>query len=136
MMDVLTVFAEADRLDTDDLVVVTTRMGDTVLGRVAWPVGRGQDLTVRVDGTICRTPLTLVTRIDRVVCEHGSQARHVLLVDQTRKTPRDPYGDVEGPISVDRVGAMVRLRDVYADGREPSRFTLAFIHADRCRTER
>lgn len=136
MTNALTVFADADTLTTDDLVHVITRMGDTVLGQVAWPVGRGQDLVVRVDGTLCRTPLTLVARIDRVVCEHGSQARHVLLVDQTRKTPRDPYGDVEGPISVDRVGAMVRLRDAHADGSEPSRFTLAFIHADRCRTER
>ncbi|GAA3957059.1 hypothetical protein GCM10023085_44500 [Actinomadura viridis] len=69
-------------------------------------------------------------------CEHGSPARFVTVVDQTRKTGHDPYGDVHGPVRIERLDALRQLQDAEAvDARDYERFTLAFLHADRCRTE-
>lgn len=68
-------------------------------------------------------------------CTHGFPARHVLLVDQTRKHAGDRYGDVEGPESIEHLDSMRRLRDTYAEGEAEGRFVLAFVHADMCRTE-
>ena len=70
-------------------------------------------------------------------CKHGSPARHVFVVDQARVTDLDPYGDIVGPVGVETVDTMASIRDEYAAERpgERGRFVLAFVHADRCRTE-
>jgi hypothetical protein len=69
-------------------------------------------------------------------CEHGSPARFVTLVDRQRQAGGDRYGDVEGPIGVDRLESMELLVSRYEQDEGAGRFTLAFLHADRCRTER
>lgn len=131
---VVTLREQVDALEVDDLITVTTEMGERFTGRLAWSARRDRDLAVRADGGIVRTPIWSVTGVERVACEHGHPARNVLLVDQTRKNASDPYGDVEGPVSVEMLGAMLRLRDAHTNSGR-GRYVLAFIHTDRCRTE-
>lgn len=70
-------------------------------------------------------------------CTHGVPATYVTVVDETRKTPFDEYGDIEGPTNIDHLGAMAIICDQEAGDHadEPGRFTLGFIHTDGCRTE-
>lgn len=66
-------------------------------------------------------------------CEHGSPARRVLLTDKASRGEGDPYGDIDGPEDIEHLQSMERTLAAYSGG---DRYTLAFLHADRCRTER
>lgn len=71
-------------------------------------------------------------------CEHGRLARHVLVMDTSLRTDRDPWGDIEllrlrGESSL---AAAEHIRDREADiNDDPDRFRLGFLHTDGCRTE-
>jgi hypothetical protein len=86
----------------------------------------------------CEQTVELLERPGRApACEeHGSEARYVTLVDRQHQSESDPYGDVEGPMPVERLAAMRMLLGEYGRDGEPGRYGLAFLHADRCRTVR
>jgi hypothetical protein len=69
------------------------------------------------------------------MCAHGSPARRVVLTDRASRSDNDPYRDVMGPESIEYLASMEKTLAAY-NADCPDRYTLAFIHADMCRSER
>ncbi|WP_433329917.1 hypothetical protein [Spirillospora sp. CA-294931] len=94
----------------------------------------------KINNLASDTTLTTVVYSDEPdslpTCTHGSPVRSVTVVDHLRKSEVDPYGDIEGPVSVAMLADMKTGRDLeIRHTRDRSRFALGLLHADRCRTE-
>jgi hypothetical protein len=63
-MDEMTVRGQADALTPDTTVTVTTSLGETFTGQLAWSTRGSRDIGVRVNNDLIRTPLTCVTGIE------------------------------------------------------------------------